>query len=195
MDAETLACNLKKMRGSKQHCIQVDLEVEFCVKFEGDTHFETKDCEETRAKFGGNCLDELMRAHCIRQGLLVHAPGSDAELLEESVIQFAQHLEPMLSGSRCWVGFCWAFLYYLKLIDRFGGDRDVNAMKVVERALGVAMDQWAEKAEEYYNDYEEARFIAQFEKLAKKMIETHYGADGAGRKRDRAAFEQDAIEG
>ena len=183
MDAETLACNLKKMRGSKQHCIQVDLEVEFCVKFEGDTHFETKDCEETRAKFGGNCLDELMRAHCIRQGLLVHAPGSDAELLEESVIQFAQHLEPMLSGSRCWVGFCWAFLYYLKLIDRFGGDRDVNAMKVVERALGVAMDQ---KAEGYYNDYEEARFIAQFEKLAKKMI---------GRKRDRAAFEQDAIEG
>ena len=141
------------------------------------------DDEECRGLLGKD-FEPLMRAYCVRNGMLSHAPGTNEEVIEEIVKQ--------LELERCNE---WVLLYYLKALDRLmGPTMDTPAVDAIVAALGDI-----KKRMQPLCDFEpkDERFWAQFDDLAGMMIAAHdkpeITPDGKlqAPKRNRDAYEHD----
>ena len=216
---ENFADALEEVRTEKTFCTATNMEVPSfrCFHVEGEIEYDSAESKELL----GQSYEPLMRAHCVRQGLLAHAPGSKAEVLDEGVEQLKMECEAMrasrakreASGGRGGTSWQpWVLLYYLKVIHFLDGVTNPAAVEAVEAALGevkkaafpngppkdtsrfvaqYGTTRESNRANGVYVLESDCRVVAQFEPLAEKMIQAHYSPSGVGRKRDRKRFEAD----
>ena len=170
----------------EQHIVPIapDQEIKFRVDHVRRTLY---DDEESRM-FVGKDFEPLMRAYCVRNGMLSHAPGTNEEVVAEIVEQLK--LERSLE---------WVLLYYLKALDRLMGcTPNADAVDAVVEALGDMKKHHNQNPPEPDEKRSSERFWAQFDALAEKMIAAHDKPetthDGKVKppKRWREEFEADA---
>ena len=116
----SLERSLRELRLQHPVAIPINMEVRFVV----DGH-PVYDDDESRARLGTE-FEPLLRAFCVRNGVLSHAPGTNDEVIDEIVAQ--------LELERCNE---WVLIYYLKALDRLMGPKiDTMACDAVVAALG-----------------------------------------------------------
>ena len=160
--------------------LSINMEIKFVVD---GHHRPIYDDDESRELLG-NDFEPLLRAFCVRNGILSHAPGTNEEVVEEIVKQ--------LELERCNE---WVLVYYLKALDRLMGPT-IDTL-AVDAMIVAALGDIKKRMQDPCGFGPHERFWAQFDNLAELMIAAHEKPEitPEGKvqapKRNREAYEHD----